>query len=190
MRRRVARIAGQMTLVLTLTAAAASAQDAGSEPHLRWSVEGAAGGQLVYTGTFVSAGFGFAPTRSLTLLVSAERSRTEDEVDYYPDGYAATRGGEVAFVSGEVRYAFFVSKRIHPYVVGGLGGGMERPNINQLFPFGVDRRIVALYYGGGARIPLHRRLDAFADWRLIATADDGAEMAVLGPLRGGLSFRF
>ena len=36
----------------------------------------------------------------------------------------------------------------------------------------------------------HPELEGVADWRLIVTADDGAEMAVLGPLRGGLSFRF
>jgi len=47
-----------------------------------------------------------------------------------------------------------------------------------------------IYYGGGARIPIHRRLDAFADWRLIITGDDAAEMAVLGPLRSGIAFRF
>jgi hypothetical protein len=41
-----------------------------------------------------------------------------------------------------------------------------------------------------ARIPIHRRLDAFADWRLIITGDDAAEMAVLGPLRGGIAVRF
>jgi hypothetical protein len=49
---------------------------------------------------------------------------------------------------------------------------------------------VALYYGAGARIPVHARLDAFIDWRLIATADDVSEMAVLGPLRAGVAFRF
>jgi hypothetical protein len=39
-------------------------------------------------------------------------------------------------------------------------------------------------------LPTHRRLDAFADWRLIVTGDDASEMAVLGPLRAGVAFRF
>jgi hypothetical protein len=50
-------------------------------------------------------------------------------------------------------------------VVVGTGRGVERPNVNEFFPHGVDRTIVVIYYGAGARMPLHRRLDAFADWR-------------------------
>ena len=118
MRRVVVRIGGLVMIVLVLSAAVASAQDApGGAPQLRWSFEGAAGVQLDYTGTIQSA------------------------------------------------------------------------NVNEFFPHGVDRRIVVIY-GAGARIPIHRRLDAFADWRLIITGDDAAEMAVLGPLRAGLAFRF
>jgi hypothetical protein len=67
---------------------------------------------------------------------------------------------------------------------------MERPNVNATFPYGVDRRIVATYVGGGARVRLHRRLDAFADVRLVITGDDAAEMAVLAPIRAGLAVRF
>ena len=177
--------------VLVLSAAAASAQDAaGGAPQLRWSMEGAAGAQLGYTGTIQSVAFGFAPTRSLTLVIGAERSRTEDEIEFYPDGYASERGGLVEFVSAELRYAFFANKRVSPYAVVGTGRGVERPNVNEFFPHGIDRKIVVIYYGAGARVPIHRRLDAFADWRLIITGDDAAEMAVLGPLRAGIAFRF
>jgi len=191
MRRVVVRICALVMLVLVLSAAALSAQDAaGGAPQLRWSIEGAAGVQLAYTGTIQSIAFGFAPTRSLTLLVSAERSRTEDEIEFYSDGYAAERGGLVEFVSAELRYAFFAHKRVSPYAVVGAGGGVERPNVNEIFPHGVDRKMAAIYYGAGARIPIHRRLDAFADWRLIVMGDDAAEMAVLGPLRFGIAFRF
>ena len=185
------RIGGLVMLVLVLSAAAAWGQDAaGGAPQLRWSIEGAAGVQLDYTGTIQSVAFGFAPTRSFTFLIGAERSRTEDEIEFYPDGYASERGGLVEFVSAELRYAFFANKRVSPYLVVGAGGGVERPNVNKFFPHAADSNIVAIYYGGGARIPIHRRLDAFADWRLIITADEGAEMAVLGPLRAGIAFRF
>ena len=191
MKARVMRIGGLVMLVPVLSAAAASAQDAaGGAPQRRWSIEAAAGVQLDYTGTIQSVAFGFAPTRSLTLLFGAERSRTEDEIDFYPDGYASERGGLVEFVSAELRYAFFANKGISPYAVVGTGRGVERPNINEFFPHGVDRKIVVIYYGAGARIPLHRRFDAFADWRLIITGDDAAEMAVLGPVRAGVAFRF
>jgi hypothetical protein len=191
MKRVVVRIGGLVMLVLVLSAAGASAQDpAGGAPRLRWSFEGAAGVQLGYTGTIQSVAFGFAPTRSLTLLIGAERSRTEDEIEFYPDGSASERGGLVEFVSAELRYAFFANERVSPYAVVGAGRGVERPNVNEFFPHGVDRAIVVIYYGAGARIPIHRRLDAFADWRLIITGDDAAEMAVLGPLRAGIAVRF
>ena len=191
MKRVVVRIGGLVMLVLVLSAAAASAQDAaGGARPLRWSIEGTAGVQLAYTGTIQSVAFGFAPTRSLTLLIGAERSRTEDEIEFYHDGYASERGGRVEFVSAELRYAFFANTRVSPYAVAGTGRGVERPNVNEFFPHGVDRTIQVIYYGAGARIPIHRRLDAFADWRLIITGDDAAEMAVLGPLRAGLAFRF
>ena len=191
MQQRVVGIGGLVMLVLTVSATAASAQDVtGSAPQVRWSVEGAVGVQLGYTGTIQSVAFGFAPTRSLTLLVGAERSRTDDEIEFYPDGYASERGGLVEFVSAELRYAFIASRRVSPYAVVGAGRGVERPNVNEFFPHGIDRPIVAIYYGAGVRIPLHRRLDASADWRFIVTGDDAAEMAVLGPLRAGLAFRF
>ncbi len=179
------------TAGLECSAAAASAQDAaGWTPRLRWSVEGAAGVQLQYTGTIQTVAVGFAPTRSLTLLIGAERSRTDDEIEFYPDGYASERGGLVEFVSAELRYAFFANRRVSPYAVAGTGRGVERPNVNEMFPYGVDRRIAVVYFGAGVRVPVHRRLDAFADWRLIISGDDAAEMAVLGPLRAGLAFRF
>jgi len=192
MKRVVVRIGGLVTIVLlVLSAAAASAQDAaGGTPQLRWSIEGAAGVQLHYTGTIRSVAVGFAPTRRLTLLIGAERSRTDDEIQVYTDCYRCERGGLVEFVSAEVRFAFFANERVSPYAVAGIGGGVERPNVNEFFPHGIDRNIVVLYYGGGARIPIHRRLDAFADWRLIITGDNAAEMAVLGPLRAGIAFRF
>jgi hypothetical protein len=62
--------------------------------------------QLDHTGTIVSAAVGFAPTRSLTLLLGAERSRTDDEITIYSDGSSSERGGLVEFVSAELCYAF------------------------------------------------------------------------------------
>jgi hypothetical protein len=122
MKRRIVRIGGLVMVVLVLSAAAASAQDAaGGVAQLRWSTEGAAGVQLQYTGTIQSVAFGFAPTRSLTFLIGAERSRTDDEIEFYPDGYASERGGLVEFVSAELRYAFFANKRVSP-----LRGGRHR----------------------------------------------------------------
>ena len=57
---------------------------AGGAPQVRWSIEGAAGVQLDYTGTIQSVAIGFAPSRRLTFLIGAERSRTDDEIECYP----------------------------------------------------------------------------------------------------------
>ncbi len=126
MTRVVVRIGGLLMVVPALSATAASAQDAAGRPQLRWSLDGAAGVQLHYTGTIQTVAFGFAPTRSLTLLIGAERSRTEDEIEFYSDGYASERGGLVEFVSVELRYAFFANTRVSPYAVVGTGRGVER----------------------------------------------------------------
>jgi hypothetical protein len=187
MKQGVARIGGLVMLGLLRSVAGASAQDAaGGPPRLRWSVEGAAGVQTDYGGTIQSVAFGFAPSRSLTVLIGAERSRTDgDDRQGYPHGYASER---VEFVSAGVRYAFFTKWRVSPYAVAGAGGGVERHN-KAFFPHG-DRSIFVIYHGGGARIPIHRRLDAFVDFRLIVTMDEDSEMGALGPLRAGLAFRF
>ena len=106
---------GFVMLVLVLSAAAASSQEPmGAAPELRWSIEGAAGVQLAYTGSLQSVAFGFAPTRALTLLIGAERSRTEDKIEFYPDGYAAERGGLVEFVSAELGTRSLRESASHP----------------------------------------------------------------------------
>ena len=175
MKRVSGRAGGLVILVLGLSAAAASAQDrqgaAPVAPKLRFSLEGAAGPQVSYRGTVQSIAFGFAPTRSLTLLVSAERSYVADKIERYVDGYASERGGTEHFVSAELRYAFLRRKRVSAYVLGGTGRGISRPNVNEFFPDKKERGIQVVYYGGGVRIPVRPRLDAFVDARLMMVLD-------------------
>ena len=189
------RLGTLVILGLALAAAAASAQDrpeAASVPHdLRFSVEGALGFQVYYSGSMQSIAFGFAPTRKLTLVVNLERSYVADEIDFYPDGYASERGGTEQFVSGEVRYAFLPNTRVTPYVLGGIGGGISRPNVSEFFPDKRERNIQVIYYGGGARIPVGSRVDAFVDVRLIMSAEARSDyFAVHLPVRVGVACRF
>jgi hypothetical protein len=197
--KRVTECAGAVViLVFWLSVVAAFAQDqpsAGSvQTQPRFSLEGAAGPQIDYRGSMQSVAFGFAPTRSLTLLVSAERSHIRDEITRYPDGYSAQRGGTTQFVSAELRYAFFPSKVLSPYGVIGRGSGTFRQNVSELFPDTRTQRIDAFYLGAGVRIPARRWLDAFVDARLITqmitTGDNRAEMGIFMPLRAGLAWRF
>ena len=195
MKRALGRAAGLVILVLGLSAAAASAQDrpgaARVAPKLRFSLEGAAGLQVYYRGSTQSIAFGFAPTRSLTLLVSVERSYVADEIERYADGYASERGGREQFVSGEVRYAFLPSRRVSPYVLGGTGRGISEPNVNAFFPDKKTRGIQVLYYGGGVRIPIQPRLDAFVDARLMMAVEGKSDyFGVRFPVRAGVGWRF
>jgi hypothetical protein len=191
----IGRTGGLVILVLGLSAAAASAQDrpgaAPVGPKLRFSLDGAAGFQVYYRGSMQSISFGIAPTRSLTLLVSAERSYISDTIELYEDGYSSERGGTEQFVGAELRYAFFPSKRVSPYVLGGTGRGISRPNVNEFFPDKKMRGIQVLYYGGGVRIPVRSRLDAFVDARLMMAVEAKSDyFGVRLPVRAGVAWRF
>jgi hypothetical protein len=195
MKRVIGRAGGLVILVLGLSAAAASAQDRPGAvpvaPKPRFSLEGEAGLQVYYRGSMQSIAFGFAPTRSLTLLVSAERSYVADKIERYEDGYSSERGGTEQFVSAELRYAFFPTKRVSPYVLGGTGRGISRPNVNEFFPDKKERGIQVLYYGGGVRIPVRPRLDAFVDARLIMAVEAKSDyFGVRLPVRAGVAWRF
>ena len=80
-------------------------------------------------------------------------------IESFEDGYPSERGGTEQFVSAELRYGFFPGKRVSPYVLGGTGRGISRPNVNDFFPDKKKRGIQVLYYGGGVRIPVRPRLD-------------------------------
>lgn len=191
---RLIRRAGLLVvLVLGVPASAARAQEGAqtTAPEPRWSVEGAAGLQVYYDGSAQSVAFGFSPNRSLTVLVSAERTHIQDRVALYEYGYSAERGGTEQFVTGGVRYAFLTRRRVSPYVLGGIGRGISRPNVNEFFPDRKERNIHVLYYGGGVRIPVGPRFDAFVDARFIMSAEAATDyFGVRMPVRAGIGWRF
>ncbi|MCC7043128.1 MAG: hypothetical protein IT183_04655, partial [Acidobacteria bacterium] len=117
--RGIARVCGFVLLALGVAAHGAAAQDRAEPlpgaPHHRLSLEAAAGPQISYVGSTLSAAFGFAPSRNVTVLVSVERSHVRDEIEQFEDGYAFERGGTEVFVSAELRYAFLVDRRVSPY---------------------------------------------------------------------------
>lgn len=191
----IGRVGGLVLLALGLAPHGATAQDrpqaSAATPERRLSIEAAAGPQLSYVGNTISAAFGFAPTRGLTLLVSAERSYIRDEIEQLEDGYAFERGGTEIFVSAEVRYAFLAARRASPYLVGGTGRGLSRPTVNEFFPDPNERNIHVIYYGGGVRMSLGPRIDAFADARVIMEVEAVSDyFGVRLPVRGGITWRF
>ena len=185
------RVGGLALMVITLATHGVAAQDRSETRERRLSVEAAAGPQVAYVGSTVSAAFGFAPARNLTLLVSVERSHVRDKIEQFDDGYAFERGGWEMFVSGELRYAFLADRRVSPYVSGGAGRGISRPSVNEFFPDPNERNIHVIYYGAAARVPLGPRLDAFADARFIQAHEAKSDyFGVRFPVRGGITWRF
>jgi hypothetical protein len=191
MTRLIGRVGVLLGLVLGVFASTARAQDRAVVPQRHWTVEGAAGFQVHYDGTVQSVAFGFAPDRSLTVLVTAERSSIDDRVSLYDDGYSAERGSTDQFVSAGVRYAFLTRRRLSPYVLGGIGRGTSKPNVNEFFPDRKVREIYSLYYGGGVRIPIGPRFDALVDARLTMSTEAVSDyFGVRMPVRVGIAWRF
>jgi hypothetical protein len=185
------RAGGLVLLALALAPPEAAAQERTGTPERRLSLEAAAGPQVSYVGSTLSAAFGFAPTRGFTLLVSLERSHIRDEIEQFDDGYAFERGGTETFVSAGLRYAFLADSRVSPYVVGGMGRGISQPSVNEFFPDPNERNIHVIYYGGGVRIPLAPRIDLFADARFIMAVEARSDyFGVRFPVRGGIAWRF
>jgi hypothetical protein len=194
MTRAVGRIGGLAVLVLGLSAGEAAAQGrtaaAQGAPERRLSLETAAGLHTYYRGDMQSVAFGFAPSRRLTLLVSAERSYVRDVVEQYEDGYGFERGGTETFVSAELRYAFFPDTRVSPYGVFGTGAGISRSNVTEFFPEKSKQNIQVIYYGAGARMPVRPWLDAYVNGRFTMSLGKSDYLRVRLPVRAGLAWRF
>jgi hypothetical protein len=82
----------------------------------RFSVHAAAGATLPAGndagGNVQSVSIGYAPTPKLMVLVSGWRTHNPTDVRYSSDGFSATRGGTLQFVSGEVRFALRSDVRV------------------------------------------------------------------------------
>ena len=178
-----------LALVLMCFAQPAAAAGQGAAPRL--GVGGSVGPLLNDAGSSQSLSFSFAPGERLDLVVSAERHHVPTEVNRYDHGYSVSRGGTTLSITGEARFAPFSFGRFSPYVLAGGGGGTARPNVNEFFPTRVSQDIALLFAGAGVRVPLARRLSAFADVRF-ALQVGRSEAGVYGfaPLRAGLAWRF
>lgn len=164
---------------------------AGQDPDVGVFVQGAAGSHLSDGGDTRSAGLGLSFGKRFAVVVNAERSHVPTDVTFYDDGYAATRGGTIVFVSGEFRYVPITYKRLSPYVLIGAGRGRSRPNVNEFFPNRVEHDVMLVFPGFGARVRLAEHLDAFGDLRMMFVSRVGEpDAGMIGPIRGGLAWRF
>jgi hypothetical protein len=110
--------------------------------------------------------------------------------DSFSDGFSVTRGGTLTLVSGEVRASLFPPDRVSPYVLAGIGAGVSRPTVNDVFPDPVENDLRAGYVGGGVRVPLRNGLSVFGDARAMLAVEGGDGIMGVLPVRAGVTWRF
>jgi hypothetical protein len=154
------------------------------------SVQLAGGPTLTGGGNVLSAAFGYSPASRLELLLNVERNHLPFQLERFPDGYSATRGGTMTFVSGELRLALLPAGRVSPFAVAGGGGGVSRPNVNAEFPDRVSNDLRVLYIGGGVRVPLGRGFSLLGDARAMLALEGYDGVMAVWPVRAGVAWRF
>jgi hypothetical protein len=171
-----------LTLSLLLVSSTTSAQSL--------VLQGSAGPTLIDSGYSLAAGIGFTPNSRVTILFNVERTHLSSR--FSSDGRgggSAFRGGTMTFAAGELRASLRARDRVSPYVLGGFGAGVSRPNVNETFPEPVTNNVRAFFFGGGIHVPLRERVSVFADVRMIVGAEAG-ELLAIAPVRAGVAWRF
>jgi hypothetical protein len=176
-----ARLLCAVCLLSLIVPAVAAGQGAGTGV----SVQAAVGTHINTGGDGQSVAIGFSPNQRWDFLIGAERSHWPTEVT--PS--SATRGGTATLLSGEMRFSPFTVNRVSPYVLAGVGRGLSRPNVNEMFPGRVTNDAWLMSFGGGVRVDLNRRLSAFADVRSGILGERDVIILVL-PVRAGMTWRF
>ena len=155
----------------------------------RFSLHVGAGPLLNSGGHTVSAAFGVSPISRVDLVVNVERDHLPFQRDTFSDSLSINRGGTLTWVSGEVRASVFPPHRVSPYGLAGIGGGMSRPTVNDVFPNSVENDLRVVYFGGGVRVPVRGGFSVFGDLRaMLALEGDG--LLGVWPVRAGVAWRF
>jgi len=173
-----------VTLSLVFVASTASAQSI--------VVQGSAGPTVTDSGYSVAAGVGLAPTSRLTLLLGVERTHLSSRVTRDSQGRvtSAFRGGTVTFAAAELRATLRRRDRVSPYVLGGFGAGVSRPNVTEIFPEAVTNDARVLFAGGGLHVPVRQQISVFGDVRMVFGAEGNEGIVAFAPVRAGVWWRF
>jgi hypothetical protein len=178
-------------LAVLAVAPAHAAEEARPAESGRFSVDLGMGAHLQNGGTLQSLSFGYAPWRTLSLLVNVERNHVPTRVRTYPDGYSVTRGETLTTVAGELRFIVPVRGHLLPYALVGIGAGLSQPNVNANFPHRVTNTTDVFYVGGGVRVPVRRRFAVFVDSKFMMRIDrEGEGLGAMLPIRGGVTWGF
>ena len=147
--------------------------------------------RITDAGHSVAAGIGFSPTSRLTLLFDVQRTHLSSQ--FTSDGRgggSAFRGGTVTLAAAELRATILGHDRVSPYVFGGAGAGMSRPNVNERFPTPVTNNARALFVGGGIQVPLRGGISMFGDVRMVFGVEGNDGILAFAPVRAGVAWRF
>jgi hypothetical protein len=177
-------------LLILIGPGVVAGQTSGAGRLDRFTFQAATGPLLQSGGHTVSAAVGFSPISRIDLLVNVERDVLPFERETFSDGYSITRGGELTFLSGEIRASLFPPHRVSPYVLAGFGGGTSRPTVNEFFPNEVKNELRVVYFGGGLRAPIRGGLSIFADARAMLALEDNDGILGVWPVRAGVAWRF
>jgi hypothetical protein len=170
-------------LSLLLVSAAASGQSL--------VAQGSAGPTITDAGHSVAVGIGVSATSRLSVLFGLEQTHLASR--FTSDGRgsgSAFRGGTATLGTAELRATIFDRDRVSPYVLGGVGAGVSRPNVNAMFPNRVSNSARVLFFGGGIQVPLRDRLSVVADVRMVFGPEGTEGILAFAPVRAGVSFRF
>jgi hypothetical protein len=126
----------------------------------------------------------------VTILFDVERTHVSSRVTSDGRGGSrAFRGGTITLAAAELRAALRGRTRVSPYLLGGWGAGVSRPNVNETFPDPVTNNVRAFFFGGGIHVPLRERISVFGDVRMIVGGEAG-ELLAIAPVRAGVAWRF
>ena len=179
-------LAAGALLLLTMPAGVSAQTSAtASGPEGRISVYASAGPTLMDAGNSLSAGVGFTPTPRLTVTVSLQR----DHLDYRSEEFFSFRGGTVTTVAGEARFNVAPGQRVSPYVFGGMGKGLSRPNVVNEFDNRVSNPAATIFAGAGLQVAIDHRFSIVGDARFVLVAERD-DIGGMWPVRLGLAYRF
>ena len=155
-------------------------------------VHGSAGPTITDAGHSLAAGIGFSPNSRLTVLLGVERTHLSSRFTTDSRGHviSALRGGTITFAAAEVRATLLRRERVTPYLLGGFGVGVSRPNVNEVFTSRVTNQARVLFVGGGVQVPLRDRISVFGDVRMVFGAEGNEGIVAYAPLRAGVAWRF
>jgi len=173
-----------IVLMLVTAADVANAQSVG--------VHASAGPTFGESGYSVAAGAELSPASYLGFVLNLERTHVASRVSHDGGVTSRSRGATLTLGTAEVRLTAFPRRRVRPFGLFGMGAGVARANVDEIFPGeGTTGDVRAVFFGGGLHISVRERLSVFTEVRMMLVGEtEGEGLLGVGPVRAGLAWRF